>query len=82
MAHVTRPHDWSKKVSNAYKKLKPPEEKKETSGRKRKYGVHRQRVSLIGRVGTVFHIVIKLVAHLVVDFDMLSHEPLATQSMV
>ena len=34
LAHVTRPHDWSKKVSDAHKKLKPPEEKKETSGRK------------------------------------------------
>ena len=56
--------------------------KKGNLGEENKYGVHRQSVSLIGRVGIVLHIIIKLVAPGVVEFDMLSHEPPATQSMV
>ena len=44
--------------------------------------MNRQSVSLIERVGIVLHIIIKLVAQFAVEFDLLSHKPLATQSMV
>ena len=64
-------------------------QKTKTSGGKKgnlwwenKYGVHRQSVSLIGRVGIVLQIGIKLVAYWLVEFDILSHKPLATQSLV
>ena len=60
------------------KKVKPPEEKKGNLWQQNKHGVHRQSVSLIGRVGILLHIVIKLVARRLVESGILSHEPLAT----